>query len=162
MRLIRVLYQFLVRNWVWIYPAVETIYSYIKRIIKMERIGIFTPEQEKFIIEVLRVLIKDKNKFLSWIKIYALKWIVKGVDNLGLDRIKNEWKNDLIPIVDAGINKEYEKVRQLTTDLLNKRIDFKNIDEETELRFFDSLTKFIATTIDYFVVIRLQKQNSIF
>lgn len=151
MRLIRVLYQFFARNWVWIYPAVETIYLYIKRTIKMERIGIFTPEQEKFIIEVLRVLIKDKNKFLSWIKIYALKWIVKGVDNLGLDRIKNEWKNDLIPIVDAGINKEYEKVRQLVVDLLNEKIDFKGLDAEQELMLFDGLTRFLAAAIDYFV-----------
>jgi hypothetical protein len=155
MKLIRVLYQFLVRNWVWIYPAIETIYSYLKRTVKMERIGIFTPEQEKFITEVLRSFIKDKNKFMSWIKFFALKWIIKGVDNLGLDRIRNEWKSDLIPIVDAGMNKEYEKVRQLTTDLLNKKIDFKDINEETELRLFDSLTRFIAAAIDFFT----QKQR---
>jgi len=155
MKLIRVLYQFLVRNWVWIYPAIETIYSYLKRTVKMERIGIFTPEQEKFITEVLRSFIKDKNKFMSWIKFFALKWIIKGVDNLGLDRIRNEWKSDLIPIVDAGMNKEYEKVRQLTTDLLNKKIDFKDINEETELRLFDSLTRFLAAAIDFFI----QKQR---
>lgn len=121
----------------------------------MERIGIFTPEQEKFITEVLRSFIKDKNKFMSWIKFFALKWIIKGVDNLGLDRIRNEWKSDLIPIVDAGMNKEYEKVRQLTTDLLNKKIDFKDINEETELRLFDSLTRFLAAAIDFFI----QKQR---
>jgi hypothetical protein len=155
MKLIRVLYQFLVRNWVWIYPVIETIYSYLKRTVKMERIGIFTPEQEKFITEVLKSFIKDKNKFMSWIKFFALKWIIKGVDNLGLDRIRNEWKSDLIPIVDAGMNKEYEKVRQLTTDLLNKKIDFKDINEETELRLFDSLTRFIAAAIDFFI----QKQR---
>jgi hypothetical protein len=155
MKFIRVLYQFIIRNWVWIYPVIETIYSYLKRTVKMERIGIFTPEQEKFITEVLKSFIKDKNKFMSWIKFFALKWIIKGVDNLGLDRIRNEWKSDLIPIVDAGMNKEYEKVRQLTTDLLNKKIDFKDINEETELRLFDSLTRFIAAAIDFFI----QKQR---
>jgi len=156
MRLIRVLYQFFARNWVWIYPAVETIYLYIKRTIKMERIGIFTPTQEKVVTEALKTFIKPKNKFWGWVQSFGIKWLIKGVDNFGLDRIKGEWKTDLIPIIDAIWEKRYETARQMITDLLNKRIDFKNVDEETELRWFDSLTRFIAASLDHFIITKIK------
>ena len=159
MRLIRVLYQFLIRNWVWIYPVVETIYLYIKRTIKMERIGIFTPQQEKVITEAMKVFIKPKNKFWGWIQAFGIKYLIKGIDNFGLDRIRGQWKTDLIPIIDAIWEKRYEQARQMITDLLNKRIDFRNIDEEIELRFFDSLTRFIATVLDYFIVTKIRKET---
>ena len=151
MNLFRAVYQFLIRNWVWIYPVFGTIYNYLKRTIKMERIGIFTPDQEKFIFQAFKSRIEIKNKFWNWLLKLVFKFGIKLIDNFGIDRIQEEWKKDLIPVIDAGINLEYEKTRRLVTDLLNKRIDFKNIDSETELRWFDSLTIFIASTIDCFV-----------
>jgi len=159
MRLIRVLYQFLIRNWVWIYPVVETIYSYIKRTIKMERIGLFTPKQEKIVIEAMKTFVKPKNKFLGWIQAFGIKYLIKGIDNFGLDRIKRQWKTDLIPIIDAIWEKRYETARQMITDLLNKRIDFKNVNEETELRWFDSLTRFITASLDHFIVTKIKKET---
>ena len=159
MRLIRVLYQFLIRNWVWIYPVVETIYSYLKRTIEMERIGVFTPQQEQVVTDALKAFVKPKNKFLGWIQAFGLKYLIKGIDNFGFDRIRGEWKRDLIPIIDAIWEKRYEQARQMITDLLNNRIDFRNIDEELELRFFDSLTRFIATALDYLVVTKIKKET---
>jgi len=156
MKLIRVLYQFLVRNWVWIYPVFETIYSYIKRTIKMERIGLFTPQQEQVVTEAMKTFIKPKNKFLGWIQAFGIKYLIKGIDNFGLDRIRGQWKTDLIPIIDAIWEKKYEQARQMITDLLNKKIDFKNVSEETELRWFDSLTRFIAASLDYFIVTKIK------
>jgi hypothetical protein len=160
MKLIRVLYQFLVRNWVWIYPVIETIYSYLKRTIKMERIGLFTPQQEQVVTDALKTFVKPKNKFLGWIQAFGLKYLIKGIDNFGLDRIGGEWKRDLIPIIDVIWEKKYEQARQMITDLLNKRIDFRNTDEEWELRFFDSITRTIATALDYLIVTKVKKENS--
>lgn len=159
MRSIRVLYQFLIRNWVWIYPGFETIYLYLKRTIKMERIGLFTPTQEKIVTDALKAFVKPKNKFWGWVQAFGLKYLIKGIDNFGFDRIRGEWKTDLIPIIDAIWEKRYEQARQMITDLLNKRIDFKNIDEETELRFFDSLTRFVATALDYFIITKIKQDN---
>lgn len=125
----------------------------------MERIGLFTPKQEKIVIEAMKTFIKPKNKFWGWVQLFGIKWLIKGVDNFGLDRIKGQWKKDLIPIIDAIWEKRYETARQMITDLLNKRIDFCNIDEELELRFFDSLTRFIATALDYFIVTKIKKET---
>ena len=117
----------------------------------MERKGIFTPEQEDFIVNALKEVIKVNNPFFNMFKGFALKMIVKGADDIGLDKIEPSWKEKLIPIVDAAMNKEYEKVRQLVVDLLNEKIDFKGLDAEQQLMLFDGLTRFLAAAIDYFV-----------
>jgi len=125
----------------------------------MERLGVFTPQQEKFLVKAISEFIKTKNKFWGWLAGYGLKLVIKGVDNFGLDRIGLEWKKDLIPIVDAAMTGRYEDVRTFVTDLLNKKIDLDFADEETELRWFDSLTKFFAASIDFFVQRKKLKGN---
>ena len=125
----------------------------------MERIGLFTPKQEKIVIEAMKTFVKPKNKFLGWIQAFGIKYLIKGIDNFGLDRIKRQWKTDLIPIIDAIWEKRYETARQMITDLLNKRIDFKNVNEETELRWFDSLTRFITASLDHFIVTKIKKET---
>ena len=124
----------------------------------MERIGLFTPKQEKIVIEAMKTFVKPKNKFLGWIQAFGIKYLIKGIDNFGLDRIRGQWKTDLIPIIDAIWEKKYEQARQMITDLLNKKIDFKNVDEETELRWFDALTRFIAASLDYFIVTKVKNR----
>lgn len=121
----------------------------------MERKGVFTPEQEDFIVNALKEVIKVNNPFFNMFKGFALKMIVKGVDDIGLDKIEPSWKQKLIPIVDAAMQKQYEKVRQLVVDLLNEKIDFKGLDAEQEIMLFDGLTRFLAAAIDYFVQKRL-------
>ena len=125
----------------------------------MERIGLFTPKQEKIVIEAMKTFVKPKNKFLGWIQAFGIKYLIKGIDNFGLDRIRGQWKTDLIPIIDAIWEKRYETARQMITDLLNKRIDFKNVNEETELRWFDSLTRFITASLDHFIVTKIKKET---
>jgi hypothetical protein len=112
----------------------------------MERIGLFTPAQERIIIDAVKTFIKPKNKFLGWIQLQGVKYLIKG-----------EWKTDIIPVIDTIYEKRYETARQLITDLLNKKINIKNISEETELRLFDSITRFIAAILDYFITTKIKE-----
>jgi len=117
----------------------------------LNRKGILTPEQEDFLARILDDFFKFKNPIIETFDRMFFKMIIQAADNNGLDKINEEWKNDLIPIVDAAIALKTEEVRRLTTDLLNKRIDIPKVDEETELMVFDSLTRFIAAAIDWYV-----------
>jgi len=117
----------------------------------MERIGLFTPHQEKFLAQALKSAVKAKGKFMKWIMAYAILYIVKGLDNFALDRIGANWKVSLYPIIDTAMAGEYEQCRRYVTDLLSENIDFKRTSQETELRLFDALTRFLAAAIDHFI-----------
>ena len=79
------------------------------------------------------------------------KFVIGALDDYGLDKIPEQWKLDIIPIVSAAMDNEKEKVRSLTADLLNKRIDIPKMDDEQELMVFDALTRLIVSAIDYFI-----------
>ena len=119
--------------------------------VDLTRKGILTPEQEEFLAKILDDFFKFKNPLIEAFDKMFFKLIIQTADNNGLDKINEEWKYDLIPIVDAAILLNAEEVRRLTTDLLNKKIDIPKVDEETELMVFDSLTRFIAAAIDWYV-----------
>lgn len=150
MNFLRVLYRFIIRNWYWIYPAVESVWKLLN-LKTMNRAGLFTPQQEKFLVNALKEFIKNKNAFYRWLITVGLKVFISGVDNFGLDRIGQNWKNDLIPVVDAAMEGRVHDVRLYVTDLLNKRIDVKFMDEAQELMLFDSLTQTLALAIDFYV-----------
>lgn len=120
-----------------------------------KRKGLLKVEQEKFVVETLLFWFKLKKGFLKAIISKVLSWGIRFADNKGGEKVPEEWKDDLIPIIDAALIDERELVRKLVADLLNKRIDFKKLDDEQELQAFDAFTKFLATAIDYFV----QKKN---
>jgi hypothetical protein len=150
MNFFRVIYRFFIKNWYWIYPFAEKIWKLFKDN-EMNRTGLFTPEQEKFLVNALKEFIKNKNSFYRWLITVGLKVFISGIDNFGLDKIGQTWKTDLIPIVDAAMEGRVHDVRGYVTDLLNKRIDIKFLDDYQELMLFDSLTKTIALAIDYYV-----------
>jgi hypothetical protein len=150
MNFFRVIYRFFIKNWYWIYLFAERIWKSLKDN-EMNRTGLFTPEQEKFLVNALKEFIKNKNAFYRWLITVGLKVFISGIDNFGLDKIGQTWKTDLIPIVDAAMEGRVHDVRGYVTDLLNKRIDIKFLDNNQELMLFDSLTKTIALAIDYYV-----------
>lgn len=115
------------------------------------RKGLFTPEQENFLIEVLTNVIKLKGTFFNMFKRLIIKTLVRGIDDMGFDKINPNWKEKLKPIIDSVLSGNYETSRQYITDLLNEKINFKNTSEETELRLFDSATRFIAAAIDMYI-----------
>jgi hypothetical protein len=122
MNFFRVIYRFFIKNWYWIYLFAERIWKSLK-----------------------------DNAFYRWLITVGLKVFISGIDNFGLDKIGQTWKTDLIPIVDAAMEGRVHDVRGYVTDLLNKRIDIKFLDNNQELMLFDSLTKTIALAIDYYV-----------
>jgi hypothetical protein len=117
----------------------------------MDRKGIFKPEHEEFLAEVLDKFFVFKNPIVEKFDKTFFKILVQAADNQGLDKLNEQWKADIIPIVDAGMTLQVEEVRSLSTDLLNKRIDLPKIDEETELMVFDAFTRFAVAAIDWYV-----------
>ncbi len=122
----------------------------------MDRKGIFKPEHEEFLAEVLDKFFVFKNPIIEKFDKTFFKILVQSADNQGLDRLNAEWKADIIPLVDAGMALKVEEVRRLSVDLLNKRIDIPKVDEETELMVFDAFTRFIVAAIDWYVQKRIQ------
>ena len=116
-----------------------------------ERKGLLTVKQEEFLAGVLDEFFKFKNPLMETFDKIAFKLIIQVGDNSGLDKIKESWKEVLIPIVDSAILLDVEEVRRLTTDALNKVIDIPSLDEETELMVFDSFTRFMISAINWYV-----------
>lgn len=117
----------------------------------MSRKGLFLPEQEDFLAEVLDNFFKFKNPIMESFDKTFFKLLVQTADNQGLDKIPVIWKEDLIPVIDAAILLDVEEVRRLSTDLLNKKIDIPGIDEEAELMVFDSFTRFVVSAINWYI-----------
>ena len=117
-----------------------------------ERKGLLTPEHEEYLAGVLDYFFKFKNSVMERFDHMVLKLIIQAGDNNGLHRINPSWKETLIPIIDAAMAGDFNAVRQLTTDLLNGKIDLPFADEEIELRMFDSFTRFVAAAIEFYVV----------
>ena len=117
-----------------------------------ERKGLLTSEHEEYLAGVLDYFFKFKNPVMEKYDKFAFKLIIQAGDNNGLHRINPSWKETLIPIIDAAMAGDFNAVRQLTTDLLNGKIDLPFADEEIELRMFDSFTRFVAAAIEFYVV----------
>lgn len=111
-----------------------------------------TPEHEEYLAGVLDYFFKFKNSVMERFDHMVFKLIIQAGDNNGLHRINPSWKETLIPIIDAAMAGDFNAVRQLTTDLLNGKIDLPFADEEIELRMFDSFTRFVAAAIEFYVV----------
>lgn len=115
------------------------------------RKGLFTPEQEDFLATVLDDFFKFKNPLLEQFDKIVFKNLVRIGDDTGFEKISQDWKDSLVPIIDAAMLGKVEEVRKFTTDLLNEKIDIPKIDEEQELMIFDAFTKFIAAAVDYYI-----------
>jgi hypothetical protein len=126
----------------------------------MNRKGLFTEAHENFLIEVLVGLIKFNNKLLNLSKGWVITLLVRGLDNFLLEKIRPDWKADLVPMIDAGMLGKKEEVRSLLIDLTNKRVDIKQLDDEQELMLFDGLYRFLFAAIDYAIVKHLTRKQA--
>lgn len=145
--------RFAIRYGYLIIVSTENAYRVISRknYTDMKRLGLFSPEQENLLIEAVGQHVKLKNKLYTKLAKYGVRVLIRGIDNFGFEKIRAEWRRDLIPIIDAAILGEKERVRGLTTDLLNKRINIRRFDDEQELILFDSITKCVALAIDFMI-----------
>jgi hypothetical protein len=123
-----------------------------------KRKGLFTSEEHDFIATAIYFWLQNKikSKFFKLIGLKVCKLIIGVLDNYGLDKIPEQWKLDLIPIISAAMKGDKEKVRLLTVDLLNKKVDIPKLDEAQELIVFDSFSKFVVAAIDLY----MQKNNN--
>ena len=114
--------------------------------------GIFTKKHEGFIADLLADKIHFKNAILEKFKKRIFRFAIRMIDNFGFDRLKEAWKQELLPIVDAAVDGNVEKVRLYVNDLLNKKIDLPNMDEGRELELIDHQTKTFAIAIENYLL----------
>ena len=70
-----------------------------------ERKGLFTPEQEEFLSLVLDDLFKFKNPLYEKFDKTFFKTLLKVADDWVADKINQEWKAKIVPIIDAAMEK---------------------------------------------------------
>ena len=109
--------------------------------------GLFTKEREKFLIDLACSKLNFKNKWIERFKRPVIRLIVRYGDNSLIDQLPQQWKSDLMPIIDRIIVKDYENARLYINDLINKHINLKKVSEPTELELIDSLTRLIKVLI---------------
>jgi hypothetical protein len=87
-------------------------------------IGIFTPDQEKYLAQVIDNLLNLKG--ITGVLIgYALKIIIPLIDNRLVDKLSITIKNEIIAIVDALMGNQIQKAQKLTIDLVNQLNKYK-------------------------------------
>lgn len=114
--------------------------------------GIFTKKHELFLADMLADKIHFKSAILEKFKKRIFRFAIRMVDNFGFDRLKEAWKQELLPIVDAAVNGNVESVRLYVNDLLNKKIDIPGMDESRELELIDHQTKSLAIAIETYLL----------
>ncbi len=128
----------------------------------MNRQGVFTPVQEDFIVNMIFFFARFKNKVLQWAAKPFLGILVRGIDNFILDRIRPDWKADIIPIIDAAAGGHANVVRQLAVDWTNRKVNIKHVSEDTEMEFIDSVSRVLVTGTrvfsEYRAGLRLEKE----
>jgi hypothetical protein len=87
-------------------------------------IGIFTPEQEKYLAQVIDNLLNLKG-ITGIIVGYALKIVIPMIDNKLIDKLSITIKNEIIAIVDALLADQIQKAQKLTIDLVSKLNKYK-------------------------------------
>ena len=112
----------------------------------MERTGWFTKEQENFIAEVLDNFFEFDNKLIETLDRPVFQMIVKTADNKLLDRVQPAWKDKIIPVIDAAMAKDYEKVRELVVVTLNTPLG-----DEIEYLAYDTFGAFIIAAIGKYI-----------
>ena len=117
------------------------------------RKGLFTPEQESFLAQLLDDVVKFKNPFLEMVDGMVFKVLIQTADNNALDKIPEEWKAELRQLVDAAMLKQWNEVRALIVDLAVSKVNFLD-NQEASLLFFDGISKILMAAIDW----HMQKQ----
>lgn len=114
-----------------------------------ERKGLFTPAQEDFLAKLLDDVVKFKNPLLEMVDGLVFKVLIQTADDQALDKIPEEWKEELRKLVDVAMNKQWNEVRALIVDLAVAKADiFKN--KEASLLFFDGISRILMAAIDWY------------
>lgn len=117
----------------------------------MDRVGIFTPQHEDFLTEVIAERINVKNFWFNIAKKKIIHLILSSTDNHFLHKLQPSWKALLIPIIDAAMSGQYDLARARIAQLLDTKINFNNVSSVTQEKFFESLTVALATSIDMYI-----------
>ena len=114
--------------------------------------GLLTKKQEKVVAEIVIAVIPPmKRKWINSVIHFAVRRGVSLLDNQLFEKLNPGWKADIVPVLNEIIEGQYEQARMYVTDLLNKRIDIKDMDEPTELEAFDNGTKTFLIWSRYFI-----------
>lgn len=114
-----------------------------------ERKGVLTKEGQKFFGQLLDDLYKAKNPMVEMVDGKMFTLLIGIIDDNLIDKIPDKWKDPLSPIVDAGIEKDWETAGNLAADFLNKNIDIPGIDEDSEGLLFGAVVNFLVTLVLY-------------
>jgi len=68
--------------------------------------------------------------------------LVRGVDNKILDGISPKWKELVIPVLDAALAKDYDKLRSGVVLAVNTPLG-----DDLEFLVYDTLVQFIITAV---------------
>lgn len=115
-----------------------------------ERVGLLTKEQEKLVAEALDNFFTFKNRMVERLDKLMFTLIVRTGDNVGLDKLQDEWKARLIPVIDAAIAKDVEAVKKLGAEALDTSIDIPLVGDDTEKLVFSSFTTFLVSAVVWF------------
>lgn len=114
--------------------------------------GLLTKKQEKVVAEIVIAVIPPmKRKWINSVIHFVVRWGVSLLDNQLFEKLNPGWKADIVPVLNEIIEGRYEQARMYVTDLLNKRIDIKDMDEPTEMEAFDNGTKTFLIWSRYFI-----------
>lgn len=123
----------------------------------MEEKGIFTLEQEKKLASLLDDVVKLKGVILELIDGYVFKAVITLVDDMFIDKIKEEIKIKLAALVDAVLAEDVELAETLATDLVNSLIDIPGLEEEAEGLIFKGVIELLAGAILKWIESRKQE-----
>jgi len=123
----------------------------------MEEKGIFTLEQEKKLASLLDDVVKLKGIFLEIIDGYVFKAVITLVDDMFIDKIKEEIKIKLAALVDAVLAEDVELAETLATDLVNSLIDIPGLEEDAEGLIFKGVIELLAGAILKWIESRKQE-----
>ena len=113
-----------------------------------ERKGLLTPEQEKFLGELIDEKVKFKNPILEAIDGSVFKVLITVIDdNLGDKLPDEEWQNPLAEIANAAMAEDWDLVQSLGAKLLDSKINIPGVDDISEAMIFDSGIKLIVSII---------------
>lgn len=123
----------------------------------MEEKGIFTLEQEKKLASLLDDVVKLKGILLEIIDGYVFKAVITLVDDMFIDKIKEEIKIKLAALVDAVLAEDVELAETLATDLVNSLIDIPGLEEDAEGLIFKGVIELLAGAILKWIESRKQE-----
>lgn len=112
-----------------------------------ERKGLLTKDQEKFFAELLDDAIPFSNPLIERLDKAAFKLIISAVDDNLAERIPEDWKSPLEPVIDAAMSERWEEAGEHAATLLNSKIDIPGIDEQSEQAIFNGVIQLILGAI---------------